>query len=117
MDNNPDDRSKHYNDSSFWDKVKTYAIAAGKGAIEKALTLYYCLMDSDTPAWARTVIISALGYFILPIDAIPDVIPIAGYSDDLGVLVSALAIVTAHIKSEHSAKAKEKLEDLFGKND
>lgn len=106
--------SKEYNDRSFWKKIKAFAGSAGKSVIEKALILYYCLIDRDTPAWAKTVIASALGYFILPADAIPDLIPAAGYSDDLGVLASALAMVALHIKSEHKEKAKEQLKIWFG---
>ncbi len=113
MDNNSDDFSKEYEESSFWEKIKNFAVDAGKDVIEKALTLYYCFLDHDTPAWAKTVIISTLGYFIVPIDAIPDLTPVAGYSDDLGALVSALAVVAAHIKTEHKTKAEEKLNDWF----
>ena len=95
-------------------KVKKYAIEAGKEIIEKALILYYCLIDPDTPAWAKTVIIGALGYFIVPLDAIPDFTPVVGYSDDLGALAIAFAIVAAHIKSEHKEMAQEKLKVWFG---
>ena len=113
MDNNSDDFGKEYKESSFWEKIKNFAIDAGKDVIEKALTLYYCLLDADTPVWAKTVIVGALGYFIVPIDAIPDLTPVVGYSDDLGALVSALAIVATHIKPEHKTKAQEKLKVWF----
>lgn len=113
MDDNSDDFSKEYEESSFWEKVKDFAVDAGQDVIEKALTLYYCFLDRDTPAWAKTVIISTLGYFILPVDAIPDLTPAAGYSDDLGALIYALAIVAIHIKPEHKIKAQEKLNDWF----
>ena len=43
-----------YTDESFWEKVKTHARRAGREVLEKALMLYYCLKDGDTPAWART---------------------------------------------------------------
>jgi uncharacterized membrane protein YkvA (DUF1232 family) len=55
-----------------------------------------------------------LGYFISPIDAIPDVIPFVGYSDDLGVLVAAVATVSTYITDDVKAKAKAKLQDWFG---
>ncbi|WP_211605080.1 YkvA family protein [Vreelandella arcis] len=48
--------------------------------------------------WAKTTIYGALGYFISPVDAIPDLAPIVGYADDIGVLAGALAMVAAHIK-------------------
>lgn len=104
----------YYRKSSFWAKIKRYATSAGREVIEKALTLYYCSVDPDTPAWAKTVIIGALGYFIVPLDAIPDVIPIAGYGDDLSGLASALAVVAVHVKPEHKKKAREKLTVWFG---
>lgn len=114
MNDNSDHLNPQYGESSFWEKIKGYAIAAGKDVVEKALTLYYCLMDSDTPVWAKTVIISTLGYFIVPIDAIPDLAPVAGYSDDLGALVSALAMVAVHIKPQHKVKAQDNLKVWFG---
>ncbi|MBD2258612.1 DUF1232 domain-containing protein [Pseudanabaena sp. FACHB-2040] len=80
---------------------------------EKVLTLYYCFCDRDTPAWAKTVIVGALGYFILPLDAIPDITPVAGYTDDFGMLASAFAMVAVHIKQEHVDQAREKLKIWF----
>lgn len=108
------DFSTAYSDSSFWDKVKTYAQAAGKGVLEPALKMYYSATDSDTPLWAKTTIYGALGYFISPIDAIPDLVPLLGYTDDFGVLVAAAAAVAAYIKPEHSQRAQETLREWFG---
>lgn len=102
-----------YSDDSFWEKVKQYAKAAGEGVLEPALKMYYAALDSDTPAWAKATIFTALGYFISPVDAIPDITPVVGYADDLGVLTAALATVAAHIKDEHVKKAKEVLARWF----
>jgi uncharacterized membrane protein YkvA (DUF1232 family) len=113
MSNQLDDFSKEYSEASFWKKLKTYAASAGKDVIKKALILYYCLIDNDTPVWARGIIIGALGHFILPTDLIPDFIPVAGYTDDIGALASALAAVAMHIKPDHKKKAKEKLKTWF----
>ena len=113
--NNNNEFSKHYDDDSFWKKIRDFAITAGREVIEKGLILYYCLQDPDTPVWAKGTIIGALGYFILPLDAIPDMTPVVGYSDDLGVLVMALASVAVHIKDEHKQQAIKKLEIWFGK--
>jgi uncharacterized membrane protein YkvA (DUF1232 family) len=103
----------HYSEQGFWAKLRDYALAAGSAVIEKALALYYCATDSDTPAWARGVIYGALGYFIFPIDAIPDTMPVIGYTDDLGVLVAAAAAVAAHMKPEHAERAKAMLKHWF----
>ncbi|MEZ2877631.1 hypothetical protein CUU62_15520 [Pseudomonas sp. WP001] len=104
---------KDYSEDSFWDKVKTYAKSAGEAALEPALKMYYAATDSDTPTWAKTTIYGALGYFISPIDVIPDITPIVGYTDDIGVLCAALAATATHIKAEHVTKAKETLKQWF----
>lgn len=106
--------SKEYSDGSFWDKVKVYALDAGAEVIEKALSMYHALQDQDTPAWAKGVIIGALGYFISPIDAVPDFTPVVGYADDLGALALAFGTVAAHIKDSHLRKAKETMISWFG---
>ncbi len=108
-----DKYSKKYSESSFWTKIKNYAKSAGKEVIEKALILYFCLKDPDTPAWAKSVIIGTLGYFILPMDSIPDLTPFIGFSDDLGALAAALGIVGFHIKKVHREMAIDKMDDWF----
>jgi len=116
-ENQSNEYSKEYSEESFWEKVKKYALKAGKEVIEKALMLYYCLQDKDTPKWAKGVIVAALGYFIFPMDAIPDFTPVVGYADDLGVLVAAFATVATYIKEEHKQKAKETLKTWFGSSE
>lgn len=108
------DTSGEFTDEKFWDKVKHFALAAGREVIEKALWLYYAFQRPETPAWAKAVIAGALAYFILPIDAIPDAIPVAGYTDDLGALASAIGMVAMHITADVKQQANQKLEDWFG---
>jgi uncharacterized membrane protein YkvA (DUF1232 family) len=43
------------------------------------------------------VIFGALVYFIAPIDAIPDLTPLVGFTDDLGALAAALAMVSIYV--------------------
>ena len=101
---------KEYDDRSFWQKVRYFAIKAGRPVIENALVLYFCLKDSDTPVRAKAIVIGALGYFILPIDALPDFIPVAGFTDDCAVLLIAARTVLAHIKPTHRKWARELLD-------
>lgn len=108
------DYGTEYSDDSFWEKITTSAAKAGKDIVYRALVLYYCMQDDDTPAWARGTIMGALGYLILPADAVPDILPGAGYTDDLAVLAVAFALVLAHIKAEHKRRAKEKMKEWFG---
>ena len=71
--------------------------------------LYHTAMDKDAPASAKALILGALGYFIPPIDTIPDVTPVIGFSDDLAVLTATILKVVASIKEEHKQKAKEQM--------
>jgi uncharacterized membrane protein YkvA (DUF1232 family) len=104
---------QHYSEPGFWTKLKDFALAAGAAVVEKALALYYCALDAETPTWARGIIYGALGYFILPIDAIPDTIPVIGFTDDLGVLVAAIGAVAAHMKPRHTEQAKATMARWF----
>ena len=105
---------KEYSDDGFWNKIKTVFKKAGIKVVYSALTLYYTYQKNDTPTWAKGVIIGALGYFISPIDAIPDITPGIGYADDIGVLLAAVATVSAYIDGEVKQYAKTKLHDWFG---
>lgn len=104
---------KAFSEHNFWHKVKNFAKVAGETVLESALKIYYSAQDPDTPTWAKSTVYAALGYFISPIDAIPDITPIVGYSDDLGVLVAATAAVAMYIKEEHAQKAKNTLKQWF----
>jgi hypothetical protein len=101
--------ASHYSDDGFWNKVGKYAKKAGASVLEPALKMYFSSKDGDTPLWAKSTIVGALGYFIFPLDVIPDIAPVVGYSDDLGVLTSAVSVVAAYIKDEHVGEAKRKL--------
>jgi uncharacterized membrane protein YkvA (DUF1232 family) len=96
--------------------VKKFALTAGKEVIEKALWLYYAAQRPETPKWAKTAIYGALAYFISPIDAIPDVTPLVGFTDDLGALAAAIAMTSAYINEDVKRKTSEKLLSWFGSN-
>ena len=103
-----------YSEESFWDKVVGYAKAAGHEVIEKALWLYYAAQKPSTPVWAKTVVYGALGYFIMPFDVIPDITPVVGYVDDLGVLAAAVGTVSMYIDEDVKETARRKLREWFG---
>lgn len=54
------------------------------------IALYRFMMDGDAHWTRKAVAVSALLYFITPIDAIPDIAPVVGYLDDLGVALAAI---------------------------
>jgi len=102
-----------FSEKSFWYKLKHLAKAAGQDVVERALCLFYAAQKPDTPLWAKTVIYGALSYFISPIDAVPDITPVLGYSDDLGVLVSAVLTVAMYVTDDVRQKARDKLGSWF----
>ena len=105
---------EQYSESGFWGKLQDFAKSAGSDVVKKALILYYAAQSENTPAWAKAAIYGALGYFISPVDAIPDVVPLVGFADDLGVMVAALAAVAMSITDEVKQQAEEKLKAWFG---
>ena len=111
-----DNYQKHYSNSSFWDKVKKIAKNAGLKVICYALTLYYILQKDDVPVADKGIIIGALGYFILPIDLIPDSILGLGYTDDVAAMFIAiqkcLQYVDEDIKNQVYLKLSEWFDDV-----
>ncbi|KAA1188178.1 DUF1232 domain-containing protein [Pseudohalioglobus sediminis] len=103
-----------FTEQGFWRKLKRYASAAGREVVEKALLLYYAMQEEKAPAWAKATIAGALGYFIVPLDAITDLTPAVGYADDLGVLVLALAAVASYINDDVRSKTEQKMRAWFG---
>lgn len=114
MDEDRQDYLQTYSDTGFWDKVLAFAKTAGREVIEKALWLYYAAQTPQTPAWAKGTIYGALGYFILPLDAVADLTPLVGFTDDLGVLAFAVTTVAMYITDEVKAQAARKILDWFG---
>ena len=103
-----------YSETRFWQKLTRYARDAGKEVVEKALWLFYAAQSPATPRWAKTAIYGALGYFIFPLDAIPDFAPLVGYTDDLGVLAAALATVSMYVTEDIKERSRQTVEKWFG---
>ncbi|MBM7585462.1 uncharacterized membrane protein YkvA (DUF1232 family) [Bacillus pakistanensis] len=106
----------HYSEKNFWRKLKKFALKAGHSVVYTALLLYFTLQKPDLPVKAKATIIGALGYFIFPMDLIPDIAVGLGYTDDLSALGIALVQVAMYIDEDVKAKAKQKLYDWFGKD-
>jgi uncharacterized membrane protein YkvA (DUF1232 family) len=73
--------------------------------VRDAVAMYFCAMDSNTPIHVKGTILAALGYFLSPADAIPDVITGLGFTDDAAVISGTLATISVYITKEHWQKA------------
>ncbi|BAF86753.1 uncharacterized conserved protein [Azorhizobium caulinodans ORS 571] len=107
-----DDRSRAAEDearvrSGFWQKLK--GGAARVPFAGDAIAAYYAAFDRETPLRVRAALLGALAYFVLPIDTVPDFIPIVGFGDDAAVLFGALQLLANHIKPHHREAADEAL--------
>ncbi|MDW0110468.1 YkvA family protein [Sporosarcina aquimarina] len=116
MENTKRDYSKYFTDKKFWDKVLKFGKSAGVKVTYTALILYYTIQKPLVPAKAKAVVYGALGYFIFPLDLIPDVIPVAGYADDIGMLLGALAIIAMYIDTDSKQQARNKIVEWFGES-
>lgn len=106
-----------FSEKKFWGKLKRFARNAGVKVVYSALLLYYAYRRKETPAWAKRMIFGVLGYFISPIDLIPDLGPIIGYTDDLAILAFGIVTVAAYINTDVKTKARDQLNRWFGQVD
>jgi uncharacterized membrane protein YkvA (DUF1232 family) len=96
---------ENFSGDDFWTHLRRFT---GKIPFAKDMVaMYLCSQDSKTPMWVKGTIVGALAYFVLPVDAIPDVIVGLGLTDDAGVVGTALTAVASHIKQEHHEQAEE----------
>lgn len=103
-----------YSEESLWDKVKENAKSIGAGLIYKAFQLYYVTQNPACPLKVKATILGALGYLISPIDFIPDLIPVVGYTDDAAAIAVAITVAQMYIDDDVKFKAKQKIADLLG---
>ena len=76
-----------------------------------AVAAFYCATDPMTPRRVKGILLAALAYFILPLDAVPDVFALVGFTDDLAALTTAIAMVRGHLNDSHYQAADRALAD------
>lgn len=76
---------------------------------EDLLAALYCALDPTTDKKVQLILFGATAYFLMPADAIPDVFPIIGFTDDAAVIAAAIAAVRTSINDSHRDKARETL--------
>ncbi len=79
-----------------------------RAAKHDAVALYYALMDTRTPWYAKAVVALTVGYALSPIDLIPDFIPVLGFLDDLLIVPAGIALAIRLIPAEVIASCRER---------
>jgi len=73
------------------------------------VSAWYAARDPLTPMKAKAVLYAAVAYFVMPADALPDVIVGLGFTDDATVLATALGVVGMYVKERHRRMARRLL--------
>jgi uncharacterized membrane protein YkvA (DUF1232 family) len=103
---------KYYTESGFWSKLRNSAGKAGCEIVKNALILFYAISNASPSE--KAIIIGALGYFILPFDLFPDLIPVTGYTDDANWLAFAIKEAKNAATPQVIAKAERTVKEWFG---
>ncbi len=89
------DEGAKYVEENLWQKVER--VGKKISFAKDLMALYNYMMDSGVSWHRKSIVIAALVYFISPIDAIPDLAPLFGYLDDLGVITAVLKFLGSEL--------------------
>ena len=103
---NKDKYKENYSEESFNRKIKILGKRIGTKVLYPALLLYNVLQDENVPLETKGTIIAGLGYFICPIDLIADVVPVLGYTDDVGALALTINLVKSYVTPDIEKKTE-----------
>lgn len=87
-------------------RKKLVRVAAKIPFAGDALALYFAARDPLTPKKTKGLMLAALGYFVLPMDVIPDVFAGVGFTDDAAVIAAVITLAGSAIRPHHKALAK-----------
>jgi len=94
----------------FWPKIRRTASKIPFAG--QALSVWFAARDPQTPTAAKGIMFAALAYFVLPVDAIPDIFAGIGFTDDAAVIAGLLATLGANVKRRHKDLARDALDRL-----
>lgn len=102
-----------YSETKLTSKITRFARNAGMECVYNVLLLFKMMKSKEVSLGDKAIIIGALGYFIAPLDLIPDLMIGTGYIDDAGMLVYALSLVSSKITPSIRNEAKKELHKYF----
>ena len=101
--------------NSLMDKLRPWALKAGRVATRPLLQFYYVMDDENTSTLDRVLIYAAIVYTILPMDFIPSVIYMfLGILDDGVAMLYVYKKIKDKITPEINAKVEDTLNEWFG---
>lgn len=89
--------------AKFWPKLRKNM--ARIPFAQDVCAVWFCATDDETPVSVKATLWAALAYFVLPIDAVADFLPIVGFTDDAAVLALVLSRLGSAIRPAHRDKA------------
>jgi len=99
--------------NSVWQKLQKHGKSIGQKTVYSVLLMFYAFRQRRIPLYARSIVYGTLGYFLAPLDAIPDLTPLLGYTDDLGVLSFGLVTIAAYINDDVRIAARKVVKRMF----
>lgn len=97
----------------MWRRLLRHSGDIGQQTVYAVMLMYFAFRRKETPLYARSIILGSLAYFLAWFDAIPDLTPILGYTDDLGVLSFGLVSIAAYINDDVRILARKAVKKIF----
>jgi uncharacterized membrane protein YkvA (DUF1232 family) len=91
--------------ADFWERIRK--LGRKLPFADDIVAAAICATDPTTPSRVKILVVGALAYFVMPIDGIPDFLPLVGFTDDAAVIAATIAAIRAHMKDEHWERARE----------
>ena len=97
------------------EKIKTYALKAGRVATKPILTFYYIMRDAETTTLEKALIYGAIAYIVIPSDLLPRrVLGLLGILDDAAVIAYVYNKISKKITIKITNNVEETLDNWFG---
>lgn len=108
---------KYFSESELWKKLEKVGKTIGATILYPVLLLYNLLKSNDVNLKEKAMIIGTLGYFILPVDLLPDVLAGVGYTDDAAALMATLTALASCLNTDMQSESKQQLTNILGDYD
>ena len=109
-----------FSEADFWEKAGKNIKRLGSAVLLPAIELYVVWKKGKLRWPEKVMILAALGYFVSPADAIPDITPFIGYTDDLSVLMITTYKLFKNMPEEKREEiryaANHRMRKLFGEH-